>query len=116
MWTAANAFGVNEWFLIALHHRAAAALAVGDAGSDTHVEVAARCVYLIDNGTYPMRELLGRTGEALQAVNGDRRRDPAVMALRFALARRTGDRAELAHAASADSVLDELSVTSTNRL
>jgi hypothetical protein len=109
MWTAADAFGVNEWFLVALDHQAAAAQALGDDGSDAHLMVAARCLDLIGNGTYPMRELLVRAAEALQAVNANRRLDPAVMALRFALARRTGDRSELAKVAAAGSGLDERS-------
>lgn len=109
MWTAANAFCVNEWFLVALNHYAVVAQVQEEYDNDVQVAIASRCLGLIDNGAYPTRELLVRAGQALQAVNTDQRCNPAVMALRFALARRTGDRAELVEMAAAGSSLDERS-------
>ena len=106
LWTLGDTFAQEEYFFDALQRflRTCELLQQSDTRpvdvTDYAVATAERCVTLIESGTSPRSRLLDLATEALALVNEARREEPTVQSVRFEVARRRGDRRELAHLAS----------------
>jgi hypothetical protein len=106
LWTMGGAFAREDYFFDALQRFLHTCELLQQ--SDTQpadvtqyaVATADRCINLIESGTSPRSRLLDAAAEALALVDGARWEEPTVLAARFEVAKRRGDRRELAHLAS----------------